>query len=202
MTTKDKLAEFLYQGLHQIHEITENIDFEKTTPSFLKNQLPDEIAKSYIKIKYSKKDPETIDETFFSFLKENEQFFSEMKIINLEGNKEPLKNHLDEYFKIMHSKYNEDKLFYFYFQLVLMELFLNQHKVELPRKDLKDQLEDILKNKCLRQKKAFKKCVGENSDKIDVITMSKLGEQIDTQCKPQREELETCVWNNFSKGKK
>lgn len=199
---EDKLAKFLYEGLHHIHEITENIDFEKTTPSFLKKQLPDEIAKSYIKIKYSKKNPETIDETFFSFLKENDQFFSEMKIINLDGEKEPLKNHLDVYFKTMHSKYNQDKLFYFYFQLVLMELFLNQHKIELPRKELKDQLEDILKNKCLRQKKEFKKCVGANSDKIDVITMSKLGEQIDNHCKPQREELEKCVWTNFQSGKK
>jgi hypothetical protein len=83
-----------------------------------------------------------------------------------------------------------------------MELFLNQHKVELPRKDLKDQLEDILKNKCLREKKKFKKCVGKNSDKIDVITMSKLGEQIDTHCQPQREKLEKCVWTNFQNGKK
>lgn len=202
MTTKDKLAEFLYEGLHHIHEITENIDFEQTTPLFLKNQLPDEIAKSYINIKYSKKDPETIDETFFSFLKENDKFFSEMKIINLDGIKESLKNHLDVYFKTMHSKYNQDKLFYFYFQLVLMELFLNEHKVELPRKDLKNQLEDILKNKCLRQKKKFKKCIGANYDNIDVITMSKLGKQIDEHCKPQREELETCVWTNFSKGAK
>jgi hypothetical protein len=125
-----------------------------------------------------------------------------MNIITLYGKKQSLKEHLDEYFKNMHSKYNEDKLFYFYFQLVLMELFLNQHKVELPRKDLKDQLEELLKNKCLLEKKELKNCIGKNSDKIDVITMSKLGEQIDTQCKPQREEFEQCVWKNFHKGKK
>jgi hypothetical protein len=197
-----KLAKFLFDGLHKIHEITENIDFKKTTPSFLKKQLSSEIAKSYIEIQYSKNDPQKIDETFFSLLKKNDKFFSEIKIINLDGKKEPLKNHLDEYFKTMHSKYNQDKLFYFYFQLVLMELFLNQYKIELPRKELKDQLEDILKNKCLHQKKVFKKCVGANSDKIDIITMSKLGEQIDTHCKPQRDELEKCVWNNFQSGKK
>ena len=199
---EDKLAKFLYEGLHHIHEITENIDFEKTTLLFLKKQLPDEIAKSYINIKYSKNNPETIDETFFSVLKENDKFFSEMKIINLDGEEETLKNHLDEYFKTMHSKYNQDKLFYFYFQLVLMELFLNQHKVELPRKDLKDQLENILKNKCLRQKREFKRCIGANADKIEIITMSKLGEQIDRHCQPQREKLEKCVWNNFQSGKK
>jgi hypothetical protein len=199
----DKLAKFLHDGLHHIHEITENIDLEKTSPDYLKAQLPQNIAKSYLKIQYSKKDPDTIDETFFSFLKSNDNFFAEMKIINLdEGKEEPLKVHLDEYFKTMHSKYNEDKLFFFYFQLVLMELFLNQHKVELPRKDLKNQLEDILKNKCLRQKKTLKTCIGQNSDKIDVITMSKLGTQIDAHCKPQREKLEQCVWKNFYKDKK
>ena len=198
---EDKLAKFLYDGLHHIHEITENIDLKKTTPAFLKAQLPAEIAKSYIKIQYSKTDPDKIDETFFSFLKANDEFFSKMKIITLEGKEQPLKEHLDEYFKTMHSKYNEDKLFYFYFQLVLMELFLTKHKVELPRKDLKDKLEAILKNECLREKKALKTCIGQKYDKIDVITMSKLGEQIDAQCKPQKEELERCVWNNYNSKK-
>ena len=80
-----------------------------------------------------------------------------------------------------------------------MELFLTEHKVELPRKDLKDKLEAILKNECIREKKALKSCIGDKSDKIDVITMSKLGEQINEQCKPQKEELEKCVWTNFSK---
>jgi len=198
---EDKLAKFLHEGLHHIHEITENIDLKKTTPEFLKDQLPKKIAESYIKIKYSENDREKIDETFFSFLKSNDKFFSEMKIINLDGKEESLKTHLDEYFKTMHSKYNQDKLFYFYFQLVLMELYLNEHKIELPRKDLKDQLEAILKNECIREKKALKKCIGKKSDKIDVITMSKLGEQIEAQCKPQKEELEKCVWTNFSKHK-
>lgn len=196
---EDKLAKFLHDGLHHIHEITENIDLKKTTPAFLKAQLPKKIAESYIKIQYSKSDPDKIDETFFSFLKANDKFFSEMKIITIDGKKESLKDHLDEYFKTMHSKYNEDKLFYFYFQLVLMELFLTKHKVELPRKDLKDKLEAILKNECLREKKALKTCIGKKSDNIDVITMSKLGDQIDAQCKPQKEELERCVWTNFSK---
>jgi len=199
---EDKLANFLHNGLYHIHQITENIDLEKTSLDFLKAQLPSNITKSYIKIQYSKKNPDTIDETFFSFLKANDKFFSEMNIITLSGKKEPLNVHLDEYFKTMHSKYNEDKLFYFYFQLVLMELFLNQYKVELPRKDLKDKLEELLKNECLHEKKELKTCIGKNSDKIDVITMSKLGEQIDVQCKPQREEFEKCVWKNFHKGKK
>jgi len=199
---EDKLAIFLYDGLHHIHKITENIDLKKTTPNFLKAQLPKKIADSYLKIQYSKTAPDKIDETFFSFLKANDEFFSEMKIITLNDKKESLKHHLDEYFKTMHTKYNEDKLFYFYFQLVLMELFLNTHKVELPRKDLKDQLEAILKNECIHEKKALKTCIGDKSDKIDVITMSKLGDQIDEQCKPQKDELERCVWNHFSKGRK
>lgn len=199
---EDKLAEFLYDGLHHIHEITENIDLKKTTPKFLKDQLPKKIAESYLNIQYSKTLPDTIDETFFSFLKANDKFFSEMKIITLSGKEEPLKDHLDEYFKTMHTKYNEDKLFYFYFQLVLMELFLTKHKVELPRKDLKDQLEAILKNECIHEKKALKTCIGQKSDQIDVITMSKLGDQIESKCMPQKDKLEQCVWNHFSKGRK
>jgi hypothetical protein len=195
---EEKLAKFIHDGLYHIHDITENIDLEKTNIDYLKDPLPSNIAKSYLKIKYSKKNPDNIDETFFSFLKENDKFFSEMKIITLDnGKEESLKDHLDEYFKTMHSKYNEDKLFYFYFQLVLMELFLTQHKVELPRKDLKNKLEDILKKKCMKQKKSLKTCIGKKSEKIDVITMSELGTQIDAHCKPQREQLEKCVWTNY-----
>lgn len=199
---EEKLAKFLHDGLHHINEITENIDLEKTSINYLKAQLPSNIAQSYLKIQYSKKDPDTIDETFFSFLKANDKFFSELKIKTIDdGKEEPLKVHLDEYFKTMHSKYNQDKLFYFYFQLVLMELFLTQHKIELPRKDLKDKLEVILKHKCFKKKKALKVCIGKNSDKIDVITMSKMGEQINEHCKPQREELEQCVWDNYNSKK-
>ena len=198
----EKLAKFLHDGLIHIHDITENIDLKKTSPEYLKKQLPPNISNSYLQIQYSKKNPENIEETFFSFLKSNDKFFAEMKIINLDEIEESLKSHLDEYFKTMHSKYNQDKLFYFYFQLVLMEIYLNQHKIELPRKELKEQLESILKNQCILQKKSLKTCIGQNSEKIDVITMSKLGTQIDTHCKPQREQLEQCIWTNFSKGKK
>lgn len=194
----EKLAKFLHDGLIHIHDITENIDLEKTSEDYLKKQLPSDISKSYLQIQYSKNNPENIDETFFSFLKSNDKFFAEMKIINLDNKEESLKSHLDEYFKTMHSKYNQDKLFYFYFQLVLMELYLNQHKVELPRKELKEKLEAILKKQCIRQKKSLKTCIGKNGEKIDVITMSKLGIQIDEHCKPQREELEQCIWTNWS----
>jgi hypothetical protein len=194
----EKLAKFLHDGLIHIHDITENIDLEKTSEDYLKKQLPDEISKSYLKIQNSKKNSDTIDETFFSFLKINDNFFSEMKIINLDDEEESLKSHLDEYFKTMHSKYNQDKLFYFYFQLVLMEIYLNQHKIELPRKELKERLESILKNQCIRQKKSLKTCIGKNSEKIEVITMSKLGKNIEEQCKKEKDELEQCVWTNWS----
>jgi hypothetical protein len=194
----EKLANFLHDGLIHIHDITENIDLKKTSPEYLKKQLPNDISKSYLKIQYPKNNPDNIDETFFSFLKSNDKFFSEMKIINLDGKEESLKSHLDEYFKTMHSKYNQDKLFYFYFQLVLMELYLNQHKIELPRKELKVQLESILKNQCILPKKSLKKCIGKNGDKIDVITMSKLGKNIEEHCKVEKDELEQCVWTNWS----
>jgi hypothetical protein len=63
-------------------------------------------------------------------------------------------------------------------------------------------LEAILKNECIREKKALKTCIGQKSDQIDVITMSKMGDQIESKCKLQKDELEQCVWNHFSKGRK
>jgi hypothetical protein len=128
----EKLAKFLHNGLIHIHDITENIDLKKTSPEYLKKQLPPNISNSYLQIQYSKKNPENIDETFFSFLKSNDKFFSEMKIINLDEKEESLKSHLDEYFKTMHSKYNQDKLFYFYFPYILSLLFFLYMSIIIP----------------------------------------------------------------------
>ena len=34
---EDKLAKFLHDGLHHIHQITENIDLEKTSLDYFRN---------------------------------------------------------------------------------------------------------------------------------------------------------------------
>lgn len=190
---RNTLTNFLIKGFKDINEITDNIDLVETSFQYVKNQLPDELNKSFLQIEYSDSD----EETFFQFLKKNDKFFANIKIKTVGGDEETLKDHLDNYFKHNHSKYNQDKLFYFYFQLILMELFLNKNNKELPRKDLKQKLEDVLKIHCRPKKHALKECLGKNINEIDIVTMSELDLKIQNKCKIQKEELEQCVRNKL-----
>jgi len=198
MNKKDVLVDFLLRGLKGINEITENINFHKTTHHYLKSQLPTEINNSFLKIQYSN-DNKHIDETFFVFLKDNDDFFSNLKLYNLDGKEETLKQLITDYFSNIHSKYNEDKMFYFYFQLILMDIFLSDKNIQMPRQDLKEQLSDVLKNHCFIEKRDFSKCLGEHSDKIDVIAMSDFNNNIKAHCELPKFNLEKCVMRNWKK---
>ena len=70
-------------------------------------------------------------------------------MINLAGEEETLRNHISKYFKDIHNKYNKDKMFFFYFQLVLMDIFLQTVGKTMNRQDLKIRLMEVLKNECL-----------------------------------------------------
>ena len=196
MNKKRLLVDFLISGLKGINEITENIDFAKTSHQFLYNQLPEEINNSFIKITFNQ-NGEHIDETFFGFLKDNEQFFQNMKLINLDGKSETLGQHITHYFQNVHTKYNEDKMFYFYFELIMMELFLAQKDIGLPRQELKHQLGEVIKNYCFTEKRDFSKCLGEHLEEIDVVAISDFNENIKKKCELPKQNLEKCVVRNF-----
>ena len=52
MNKKEILVDFLLRGLKGINEITENIDFQKTSKQFIQSQLPTEINNSFLKIQF------------------------------------------------------------------------------------------------------------------------------------------------------
>ena len=191
----NKLALFLIKGLKGINEITENIDFQKTTPEYINNQLKKNINQSFSQIKNS----DNVEEDFFQFLKKNQKPLYNLKIFILYPQKEQrLNEHIDEYFKNVQTKHKEDKMFYFYFQLVLMEKFLKQFNKELPRNDLKLGLKEILSNQCKLEKIKMSKCLGTlENDSVEV--MSEFGSKIDRKCKIERENLEGCILSNFNR---
>lgn len=198
MNKKDILVNFLVRGLKGINEITENIDFQKTSKQFIQSQLPNDINNSFLKIQFSNNNNH-IDETFFDFLKDNDQFFSNLKLYNLDGEKETLQQLIGKHFQNIHSKYNEDKLFFFYFQLILMDIFLSDKNIQMPRQDLKEQLMDTLKNHCFIEKRDFSKCLGEHMDDIDVVAMSDFNDKIKKHCELPKSNLEKCVIKNWKK---
>jgi GTP-sensing pleiotropic transcriptional regulator CodY len=198
MNKKDILVDFLLRGFKGINELTENIDFQKTTKQFLKSQLPNEINNSFLKIQFSN-NSNHIEETFFDFLKDNDQFFVNLKLYNLDGKQETLQQLITEHFQNIHSKYNEDKLFFFYFQLILMDIFLSDKNIQMPRQDLKEQLMEILKNHCFIEKRDFSKCLGQHMDDIDVVAMSDFNDNIKKHCEIPKSNLEKCVMMNWKK---
>lgn len=193
--SKSKLATFILNGLKAVNEITDNIDFKKTTKEHIEHQLPNNIDDKILEIKNS----ENVEEDFFNFLKKNEKSLYSVEVyVIVPSGKQTLKDHIDYYFRNVQKKYKEDKMFYFYFQLVLMEKFLNQMNKKIPRSDLKNSLRDILKNQCLREKKVMSKCLGSmNDDSVEVI--SEFGNKVNNACKLEREKLEGCILDNFSR---
>ena len=199
MNKNEILTNFIIKGLKGINEITENIDLQKTSKQFIQNQLPQSLNESFIKIKYTN-NQDNIDETFFSFLKDNDQFFQHLKIFSIHPTKEQtLQQHLSEYFNNIHTKYNEDKMFYFYFQLILMENFLGMMGMNMEKGNLKVELMDVLKNHCFMEKKEMSKCLGDHMEEIDVIAMSDFENKINNKCQVPKKNLEQCIIRKLKK---
>jgi len=199
MNKNEILTNFIIKGLKGINEITENIDLQKTSKQFIQNQLPQSLNESFLKIKYIN-NQDNIDETFFSFLKDNDQFFQHLKIFSIHPTKEQtLQQHLSEYFNNIHTKYNEDKMFYFYFQLILMENFLGMMGMNMEKGNLKVELMDVLKNHCFMEKKEMSKCLGDHMEEIDVIAMSDFENKINNKCQVPKKNLEQCIIRKLKK---
>jgi len=71
MNKNTQLANFILTGIKAMNNITENIDLNKTTLQYIQKQLPISLNDSFIKVKFSP-DQSQIEETFFTFLKEND----------------------------------------------------------------------------------------------------------------------------------
>jgi hypothetical protein len=185
----NELPQFIINGLKSIHTITNNIDFKKTTEDYIRSQL---------KIKMN--DKIISDENFFNFLQKNDKHLKNIKIFCVVPSKEqPIKEHISHHFRNMNTKYDGDKLFYFYFQIVMVEQYLNSNGNDLKRQDLKISLENLLKNECLREQLEHKRCLSKNHHKIDVIVMSDLKKNVCSVCNEETANLDKCIHQNLYK---
>lgn len=183
------MAKFIINGLNAINELTENIDMKKTNEKVIQEQLPDNIDTSLSEIRNNS----NVADDFFQFLRKNEKPLQNIKIYLIFPEKQQtLKEHIDSYFSNIQKKYKEDKMFYFYFQLVLIEKFLKQYNKEIPRADLKMGLKEILKNDCRKHKLMLSKCLGNLPDD-SVVVMSEFSNKINNGCAIERANLENCV---------
>jgi hypothetical protein len=185
----NELPQFIISGLKSIHEITSNIDFKKTTEDYLRSQL---------KIKMN--DKIKTDENFFNFLQKNDKHLKNLRVFCVVPAKEQtLKEHISHHFRNINTKYDGDKLFYFYFQIVMVEKYLNSYGNDLKRQDLKIRLENLLKTDCLREQLEHKQCLSKNHHKIDVIVMSDLKKNVSDVCNEETTNLDKCIHRNLYK---
>jgi hypothetical protein len=185
----NELPVFIINGLKSIHSITSNIDFKKTTEDYIRSQLK---VKADEEIK--------TDENFFNFLQKNDKHLKNLKIVCVFPSKEQtLKKHISHHFRNMNTKYDGDKLFYFYFQIVMVEQYQNSTGNDLKRQDLKIRLENLLKNECLREQLEHKQCLSKNHHKIDVIVMSDLKKNVSDICNRETSNLDKCIHQNLYK---
>jgi len=181
------LSKYIHNGLQKINQICNSIDFQKTNIQFIKNQLP-YLQNNFEKIEINK----NVDENFFQFLKKNENKMKNLKIYVFEST-EPitLKHLINNYFYTMNEKKKYEKMFYFYFNLVLMEDILKNNNKKLPRKDLKHKLKQFLQENCLQQKYELSKCISDNN--IDIIPIDHFSNEINQKCNSQRKNFENCA---------
>jgi hypothetical protein len=185
----NELPQFIIRGLKSINDITSNIDFKKTTEDYIRAQL---------KIKIN--DKIQTDENFFNFLQKNDKHLKHLRVFCVVPEKEQtLKDHISHHFRNINTKYDGDKLFYFYFQIVMVEQYLNSNGNDLKRQDLKIRLENLLKNDCLREQLEHKQCLSKNHHKIDVIVMSDLKKNVSDICNQETANLDRCIHQNLYK---
>jgi len=185
----NELPQFIISGLKSINDITNNIDFKKTTEDYIRSQLK-------IKMNHEIK----TDENFFNFLQKNDKHFKKLRIFCVVPAKEQsLKEHISHHFRNINTKYDGDKLFYFYFQIVMVEKYLNSNGNDLKRQDLKIRLENLLKTDCLREQLEHKQCLSKNHHKIDVIVMSDLKKNVSDVCNEETMNLDKCIHQNLYK---
>ena len=81
----------------------------------------------------------------------------------------------------------------------MVEQYLNSNGNDLKRQDLKIQLENLLKNECLREQLEHKQCLSKNHHKIDVIVMSDLRKNVSDICNQETANLDKCIHQNLHK---
>jgi len=188
----DVLANFILKGLKEVNMLCEKIDFTKTTLNYIKNQLPKNINNNFLNLNSS-----NIDESFFNFLKKNEKFFKNLQIHTIDNEEKSFQQLISNHFKNIHQQYNSNKLFYFYFELILIEELMGMFGGRLSRSDLKERLFGVLRGSCQLEKVRFTRCLGQNLGEIDVIAMSDFGGKLGEKCKLEKEKIERCIFRKL-----
>jgi hypothetical protein len=183
---KNRFINIIHSGLKKINEKFEIIDIKKTNKSFIGNQLNPQMLKEFDKI---------TDDNYDSFYQiiENKSFLNKIKVHTLDNKSKTLNTVLRAKNNKLSEEYAENKMFYLYFNIVLVEKFLESYNKKLRRPHIKKRLESILISSCSKQKTAFKKCLGKYKNHIEVIPMNNMENSIKNKCNKENNDLNNCL---------
>jgi len=159
---------------------------KKTNKSFIENQLNPHMLKQFEKI---------TDDNYDSFYQiiGNKRFLNKIKVRTLDNKSKTLNTVLLEKNNKLSEEYAENKMFYLYFNIVLVEKFLESYNKKLRRSHIRKRLESILTSNCSKPKIAFKKCLGKYKNHIEIIPMSNMEKNIKNKCKTEQNNLNNCL---------
>lgn len=189
-TFRNQLANIIYEGLISINNKSHNINVTKTNKKYLREQLTSQLVNKYIKLKNNSTGG---DYDFYKMIS-NGGFGERIKIFIMDNLKPiSLSSFLKRNNELLEDNYAENKLFYLYFNIVLVDNFSQDYKSKLKINHVKERLEQIIENNCRTQKNELQACLRNKKDKIEVIPMSNFSKNIDEHCKIEKTKFEQCI---------
>ena len=187
---RNQLVNILYRGIKTINQKIREINMRKTNKLFLKNQLTPEIVQEYEKAINKK---ENSGESKFYDMINKKNFSNKIKVYNKDSKLTKLNNILEKSNGKLEQKYAENKLFYFYFNIVLVDNFLANYRSKLKIDHIRSRLENIINKHCSTDRDALQKCLSTHKDSIDVLPMSDFSKSIRNRCANESKKLEQCI---------
>lgn len=187
---RNQLVNILYRGIKTINQKIKGINMRKTNKLFLKNQLTPEIVQEYEKAANKK---ENSGESKFYDMINKKNFSNKIKVYTKDSKLTKLNNVLEQSNGKLEQKYAENKLFYFYFNIVLVDNFLANYRSKLKIDHIRTRLENIINNHCSMERDVLQKCLSTHKDSIQVMPMSDFSKSVNEKCANESRKLEQCI---------
>ena len=120
-------------------------------------------------------------------------FSNKIKVYTKDSKLTKLNNILEQSNGQLEKKYAENKLFYFYFNIVLVDNFLANYRSKLKIDHIRSRLENIINKHCSNDRDALQKCLSTHKDSIEVLPMSDFSRSISEKCETESKKLEKCI---------
>ena len=189
--SKRKLINIIYYVMKKLNKQSNlNIDFERTNKDFIANQIKPKFIKRFTEA-YNLNELKD-DNNIILFFNKNQTYIKNITCFTCNSNQTLFfKTIISKFLKNSQKNIISNKLFYFYFNLLLIEKLHKENNVS--RDTLKKRIEEIINNKCINEKKKLLSCLLENRKDITIVPINRFEKDIDKKCTSHKKKLENCI---------